>query len=458
MVNTLLRQTRWREKHELVSFPESQHFRTASLSTGSKVFQSHSNSSSLSWIRLNDRGWVREKQLTINELSAVCQANIATLKSQLPEHVPEALQKLEDFFIEPLIVLDGMHYQGFNFTPSLYDEPNDLIIIRNMLTGIVEFTQKDPGISTIEYLDTEVLGKLDWLRDSLLRCLNRRAGHFDCNHRLPEPDSQFLRSKYESLRNHVQHQILQEKWSGNIQSHGFNALQRRLIDGILLRKDRFERARAHHKTVMGTWTMESKSQEQSRFKSPVQAELTLDKFDFPERPCLTRNDPYRTCPCCFQSISEREVQKLCEWINHVAENLHLYTCVVEDCSEGDRLFSTRKSLWAHLQTLHSKWACSFCDASFDESSKLRLHLDDNHKSQLGKTDDLSPEYHLRVPFLDLRSCPLCSFTPSEDSCGLVTHVINHMTWFSSKFKPWIETYDEAGEAPEDSGTDSKAGH
>lgn len=260
------------------------------------------------------RGWVREKQLTINELSAVCQANIATLKSQLPEHVPEALQKLEDFFIEPLIVLDGMHYQGFNFTPSLYDEPNDLIIIRNMLTGIVEFTQKDPGISTIEYLDTEVLGKLDWLRDSLLRCLNRRAGHFDCNHRLPEPDSQFLRSKYESLRNHVHHQILQEKWSGNIQSHGFNALQRRLIDGILLRKDRFERARAHHKTVMGTWTMESKSQEQSRFKSPVQAELTLDKFDFPERPCLTRNDPYRTCPCCFQSISEREVQKLCEWM------------------------------------------------------------------------------------------------------------------------------------------------
>ncbi|CAI6100594.1 unnamed protein product [Clonostachys chloroleuca] len=232
------------------------------------------------------RGWVREKQLTINELSAVCQANIATLKSQLPEHVPEALQKLEDFFIEPLIVLDGMHYQGFNFTPSLYDEPNDLIIIRNMLTGIMEFTQKDPGISAIEYLDTEVL----------------------------EPDSQFLRSKYESLRNHVQHQILQEKWSGNIQSHGFNALQRRLIDGILLRKDRFERARAHYKTVMGTWTMESKSQEQSRFKSPVQAELTLDKFDFPERPCLTRNDPYRTCPCCFQSISEREVQKLCEWM------------------------------------------------------------------------------------------------------------------------------------------------
>ncbi|CAH0016083.1 unnamed protein product [Clonostachys rhizophaga] len=160
------------------------------------------------------RGWIREKQLVINELSA---------------HVPEALQKLEDFFIEPLIVLDGMLCQGFNFTPSLHDEPNDLTIIRNMLTGIIELTRKDPGISTIEYLDAEILGKLDWLRESLLRFLNRRAGHFDYNHRLPETDSQFLRSKYESLRNHVEHQILQGKGSENIQSHGFNALQRRLV-------------------------------------------------------------------------------------------------------------------------------------------------------------------------------------------------------------------------------------
>uniref|UniRef100_A0A8H7NFX7 C2H2-type domain-containing protein n=1 Tax=Bionectria ochroleuca TaxID=29856 RepID=A0A8H7NFX7_BIOOC len=210
---------------------------------------------------------------------------------------------------------------------------------------------------------------------------------------------------------------------------------------------------------MGTSTSEGESQEQSRFKSPIQAELTLDKQNFPKCPGLTINDPYRTCPCCSQSISEVEAQSRWEWSAHITENLSLYTCIVEDCSEGDQLFSTRKSLWAHLEARHSKWECSFCDASLSDLPKLRLHLVDNHKSLLNETDYLSLEYQPACgPPLGLRSCPLCSSTAGEDSNELVNHVINHMFDFSLHFPPWIETYDEAGEAPEDSRMDSKAGH
>jgi hypothetical protein len=223
---------------------------------------------------------VQEEQLIINELSAECRANVATLTSQLPGHIPEALQKLEDFFSGPFIVFKGISNEVFNFTTSSHDQPNDLTTMKNMLTGIIELTQKDLGISAIEYLDTEVLDKLDWLRDSLLRFLNRLAGHSGYIHRLPDPDSQFLRSKYESLRIHVENRILREKRPEKVGSPEFSTLQRRLVDGILLRKDRAERARAHYKTVMGTSTSEGESQEQSRFKSPIQAELTLDKQNF----------------------------------------------------------------------------------------------------------------------------------------------------------------------------------
>ncbi|CAG9999390.1 unnamed protein product [Clonostachys byssicola] len=395
------------------------------------------------------RGWVQEEELVIPELSAICRANITTLKSQLPGHVPEALQKLEEFFIEPLIVLDGMLYQGFHFTPSLHDEPNDLITIRYMLTGIMELTEKDDGVSAMEFLNTEALDKLDWLRDSLLRFLNRRAGHSDYNHRLPEPDSQFLRSKYKSLRKHVEHQILQDKGSENIESHGLNALQRRLVDSVLLRKDRFERARAHYKTVMGTSTLEGKSQGQSRFKSPIQPEPILNKHDFPERPCFTRSDPYRTCPCCFRSILEKDVQSEWGWKCHVYDDLASYTCIAEDCPEGGHLFSTIQSLQAHMETSHNKLKYSCCDASFSDYSELLLHLDGSSSASYVSR---------RRMVLGLRSCPLCSFTADEDSVELANHVIDHMFRFSSKFWPWIETYDEADEPPEYSRVDSKAGH
>ncbi|CAH0053050.1 unnamed protein product [Clonostachys solani] len=260
-----------------------------------------------------DPDWVQEEQLIINKLSAKCQANIAALKSQLLEHTPEALQKLEDFFVEPLIVFDGIPYQWFNFTPSIHDQPNDLTTIKNILTGIIELTQEGPGISAIRIFNTKVLNKLDWLRDSLLRFLNRLAGHGGYIHHLPQPDSQFLPSKYESLRNHVEHWILLGKGSENIRSREFSTLQERLIDGILLRKDRFQRAQAHYKKVMGTSTLKGKGREQSRFKSPIQAEFTLDMHNVTECPDITVNDPYRTCPCCFQSIPERYVQSPYRW-------------------------------------------------------------------------------------------------------------------------------------------------
>ncbi|VUC37358.1 unnamed protein product [Clonostachys rosea] len=359
---------------------------------------------------LDDPDLDAKEQLILNELSAKCRANIASLQSQLPDHVPEALQKLENFFIEPCIEFGAMYFQWFNFAPSVYDLSNDLTIIKNMLTGIIELTQRNPCNSSIETLDTEVLDKLKWLRESLLRFLNRVAGHFGCTHRLPEPDSGFIPSQFEGLRNHVKHRILQGKDVANSSNPGLSTLQARLIDAISLRKYRFQRAQAHYKAVMGTSKVEEISQEQSRFKSPIQAGFTLDNLR-----AMTHIGP-------VHAVSNQSQKDMCN---------------------------------PHGDGGHFNWECSFCDAGFSDSDDLRFHLHYEHNSQFNVFDDLTPEFHVYRLVLGLRSCPLCTFTAGEDSEELVTHVISHMYEFSSNFLPWIEPSDGVGEATLDCRMDSE---
>ena len=129
---------------------------------------------------------------------------------------------------------------------------------------------------------------------------------------------------------------------------------------------------------------------------------------------------------------------------HLGEDILPYTCVLDDCSQPEQLYRTRKEWVEHMRAGHKSaqyWLCFACSepTKFDEEAHFMLHLQNQHGDAIS-TDQIPifvEDCVCTVP-LALYSCPLClpEAWADCDPEALMDHVAEHVHSFSLNSLPW----------------------
>ncbi|KAH8898152.1 hypothetical protein GQ53DRAFT_623351, partial [Thozetella sp. PMI_491] len=125
---------------------------------------------------------------------------------------------------------------------------------------------------------------------------------------------------------------------------------------------------------------------------------------------------------------------------HLAEDLHPYTCIAEDCTTPHALYCTRRDWEDHVKTDHrpSRWGCPICNNAttvFSDLEALVRHVQDHHADTL-PTESLETILQWgAVKSYGLTSCPLCSSSGQLDDPDLVDHVLKHTHDFALRALP-----------------------
>ncbi|KAK2786998.1 hypothetical protein FQN52_007440 [Onygenales sp. PD_12] len=178
------------------------------------------------------------------------------------------------------------------------------------------------------------------------------------------------------------------------------------------------------------------------------ASATSAKVVYPKAPEALLGQITFRCPCC-QLTLPISVSKGVWWKKHLREDILPYTCVLEDCPQPHRLYTSREEWVKHMETDHigsPHWKCIACiqRTKFTEEQDLVHHLQSYHR------DHISPE---SVSFVveacagtetpTVSSCPLCPPPPPSppsdvkiDAGTLLDHVAQHVHSFSLYSVPW----------------------
>ncbi|KAK2592386.1 hypothetical protein QQS21_009905 [Conoideocrella luteorostrata] len=164
----------------------------------------------------------------------------------------------------------------------------------------------------------------------------------------------------------------------------------------------------------------------------TEAVESLDNY--PEPPVMGLNEPYTSCPFCFQRLSESDLTDS-NWRQHVNNDLKPFVCISKKCLQPVQAFETL-DVWAkHMREEHSSnkpnglkwtqlmfvpcfWQCASghprvlckCDAEFD------AHLTSEH----GHCDDEELSFIVNTAMRRQRRigeqiCPFCDDDVSEEN-------------------------------------------
>jgi hypothetical protein len=126
------------------------------------------------------------------------------------------------------------------------------------------------------------------------------------------------------------------------------------------------------------------------------------------------------------------------------EDVCPYTCIIEDCSKPESLYSTRHAWMKHIREDHQQcWTCHFCAAPgkvpllFPSIPRFLDHIRETHCDTTSEDQfsTLVSESQTPVP-PGISRCPLCEETAPADSAVLLDHIAVHMHSFSLRSLPW----------------------
>ncbi|KFY46562.1 hypothetical protein V494_00422 [Pseudogymnoascus sp. VKM F-4513 (FW-928)] len=158
-------------------------------------------------------------------------------------------------------------------------------------------------------------------------------------------------------------------------------------------------------------------------KSVLSAHIRDAKYpDIPQVDPRTRE---ARCPFCGRPIFEMDLKKKDWWHHHLHEDLKLYSCLSEACTEPPQLF-IRFHEWSHhmdehhstkwIEEIHKPlgWCCDVehGDRYFDDEDEYDRHVQETHaeyeadKAELKEWGELQRE---RPPY----TCPICNCVPEE---------------------------------------------
>ncbi|KAK2800230.1 hypothetical protein FQN50_008194 [Emmonsiellopsis sp. PD_5] len=180
------------------------------------------------------------------------------------------------------------------------------------------------------------------------------------------------------------------------------------------------------------------------------ASATSAKVAYPKAPEVLLGQIAFRCPCCQLTLPISNSRGV-RWKKHLREDILPYTCVLEDCPQPHRLYTSREEWVKHMEADHigsQHWVCFACTSmqptKFTEEQDFVHHLQSDHR------DHISPD---QISFVveesacteppTVSSCPLCpppppspSFDVEIDAGSLLYHVAQHIHSFSLYSLPW----------------------
>jgi len=125
---------------------------------------------------------------------------------------------------------------------------------------------------------------------------------------------------------------------------------------------------------------------------------------------------------------------------HVAQDLLVYTCILEDCNNPDEMYGTAEALLEHIREDHNvkRWICQDCNSLrmstepliFRSEQDWQTHIFSEHEKRLG--EDEAPLYSNLAARVTLRSltCPLCPSATDHPSNNTFEHVAECLHGFA----------------------------
>ncbi|KAI0975033.1 hypothetical protein F4678DRAFT_360001 [Xylaria arbuscula] len=144
------------------------------------------------------------------------------------------------------------------------------------------------------------------------------------------------------------------------------------------------------------------------------------------------------CPCCCQAVPESELEAI-QWKKHLAGDINLYTCILENCPVPYNLFATHIEWKDHVMNGHpSHWRCPCCEGDapvFKSLARVINHIMTTHPDAISNNlEDLLSNAEEKA--MGITKCPLCDSEGHQDSPELVEHVLQHVHDFSLRSLPW----------------------
>ncbi|KAK3299685.1 uncharacterized protein B0H64DRAFT_389280 [Chaetomium fimeti] len=171
---------------------------------------------------------------------------------------------------------------------------------------------------------------------------------------------------------------------------------------------------------------------------------TSSKTVYPKPPKISEGAMFFRCPCCFQTLPVT-FAKRSRWRKHLGEDIHPYTCILNECPKPLQLYLTRKEWAQHMREDHevSKyWLCSAClePTRFDLESHFDTHLRTQHGDVVEENQIpifVSMSTYTSPP--SLLTCPLCPPRPDDEEVepdAILEHAAEHVHSFSLQSLPW----------------------
>ncbi|KAI0517483.1 hypothetical protein F5B22DRAFT_106665 [Xylaria bambusicola] len=154
---------------------------------------------------------------------------------------------------------------------------------------------------------------------------------------------------------------------------------------------------------------------------------TSSSLRVPDHPLLNGAESTLECPYCHMALYVEEMKHRENWKRHVFRDLRPYVCTFSDCTDPERLFTTRRDWKYHEMQLHRRgWICRQCSCHYELKSEMVHRIRHIHNPNI--------ENHVLATLLDVSErpsdessqgrCPFCYVTKSTKS--LLDHMAEHM--------------------------------
>ncbi|KAI0909371.1 hypothetical protein F4823DRAFT_594729 [Ustulina deusta] len=162
------------------------------------------------------------------------------------------------------------------------------------------------------------------------------------------------------------------------------------------------------------------------------------------------------CPYCHMNLDSELVNHRLAWKRHVFRDLRPYSCTFADCSNPNKLYTTRHEWKYHEMQIHRRsWICHECNLGFEEKHELVQHL---HESHPGNWTDRQLSIILEMSERPMEESIIlpCSLCKSELSLAkLLDHLAAHMEEISLFVLPNDSEFDDDTNSNNVMGTDTQ---
>ncbi|KAI2616648.1 hypothetical protein GGS26DRAFT_577882, partial [Hypomontagnella submonticulosa] len=181
--------------------------------------------------------------------------------------------------------------------------------------------------------------------------------------------------------------------------------------------------------------------------SPAMTAITIltSAVQYPNPPKPRPDHQLFKCPCCCQSLPMDIAMEQTLWKKHVSEDLHPYTCIVEDCPTPFKMYVTKHEWEEHVKSEHPpRRMCPLCE----DAATIYLSVGDFMDHIKGEHPETASEGFLAtllstsgVVTIGTDHCPLCDSTGPESSPEFISHVLECIHNFSLTSLPWADQPD-----------------